>query len=622
MPDAHRAPRKSSSFLSLRRETTAKAANINTSPPSYFDFYPKKSKPSRTSPSRQDSPPPRGPTVNPTFVFPTFEPIEVLSSAHPPLIHNQYVRTRSQTGPSARSQWDAISSIPQLSFSGSSSTQYTETPPQTPDDSMASNMFLDHFPVVVAAPVAGVETMDALVDGMNGGDFRSRMSSRARFGIPGHHPLYQPPLPTPPPGVVLGGGKPRPRLSSASGDSSDDDGYRSLPNPTSRTRRRTRRPGSSRSASNSTIIPNRNSQNSGDETTSQSHIVPPSLSRPDETRKSVVPSISEIIRNHAPPQCQVRSRPSTARSSSLYSPSIHGHATLLEEVESEREPDPLTREEEVEFLSRSSIDSVADEVQRTIRNQSLPRPAPAPLPSVRRQSILSDNTSLYSPRSDPGAGSIYSVSAPSSYISNSPFDSNFINMVKPTPSQAVAQYLRSSRLTTLLKLTRSPHASQDNPLTVSLSDLGCSTGFPVVVFLGLGCVRHIMGLYDEMADCMGLRLITIDRWDFLIFVSIPRIYSQFLRWGLGRTEPRSKSVKGIMQWASVVEEVLDLLHIDQCSIMAHSAGAPYALSFANKLPSRIRGDICLLAPWVGGSESSKFGLNLAWETSSLLYRRL
>ena len=56
----------------------------------------------------------------------------------------------------------------------------------------------------------------------------------------------------------------------------------------------------------------------------------------------------------------------------------------------------------------------------------------------------------------------------------------------------------------------------------------------------------------------------------------------------------------------MVEEILDLLHIEQCSIMAHSAGAPYALSFANKLPSRIRGDVCLLAPWVGGSESSKF----------------
>ena len=508
--DAHRPPRKSSSFLSLRRETATRAVGNNTSPSSYFDFYPKKSK------ARQDSPPtPRGPEVNPTYAFPTFEPIDVLSSAHSSIVHKkQYVRTRTRTGPDAKAQWD---DIPQLRFSGSSSTQYTETPPRTPDDSMTSNMFSDHFPVVVAAPVAGVETMDALVDGMNGGEITSRMSSRARFGIPGHHPLYQPPLPTPPPGVVLGGGKPRPqrpsRPSTASGESSDDDGYRSLPNPTSRVRRRVRRPGSSRTASNSTITPHCNSQNSGDETTSQSHVVRPSISRPDENRKSVVPSISEIIRNHATPECQVRSRPSTIRSSSLYSPSTQGHATLHEEVESE--PEPLTREEEAEIFSRSSIDSVADEVQRTIRNQNLPRPAPAPAPLMssvmRRQSILSDNTSLYSPRSDPGAGSIYSVSAPSSYISNSPFDTtNFANMVKPT-SQAVAQYLRSSRLTTLLKLTRSPHASQDNPLTVSLSDLGCPTGFPVVVFLGLGCVRHIMGLYDEMADCMGLRLITIDR---------------------------------------------------------------------------------------------------------------
>jgi pimeloyl-ACP methyl ester carboxylesterase len=59
-----------------------------------------------------------------------------------------------------------------------------------------------------------------------------------------------------------------------------------------------------------------------------------------------------------------------------------------------------------------------------------------------------------------------------------------------------------------------------------------------------------------------------------------------------------------MQWASVAEEVLDLLQISECSVMAHSAGTPYALSFANKLPERIRGNICLLAPWVGGSDNS------------------
>ncbi|PPQ69066.1 hypothetical protein CVT25_004241 [Psilocybe cyanescens] len=633
--NSHHKPRKSSSFLSLRREKDRSSINdtnspsfdvagpSNTSPSSYFDAYPRpkpttiprsvKSRIRRPSPTRtspvEDSPQDSvykysdPPAVGATFAFPSFDPAEDFSSTRPPLGNNQYSRTRSRTGPSGKSKWDSSTSVPQLRFSNSSSTQHTETPPRTPDDYTASIDSFDVFPSVVSAPIAGVETMDALVDGMNGGDVSSssRRSSnnRSRFGIPGHHPLYQPPLPTPPPGIVLGGGKARPKLtrkSSSSGDSSDDETFSSMPTSAARTRRRRVRPSSSRASSHSTIIPAPLSRTLDNQRTSQAS--PNRSPRPKTTEstgtpKTIVPSISEIIRNHAPPEGQVRSRPPTIRSSSLYSPSTQGHATVHEEAEPE--PEPLAREEEeLELLSRSSIDSVADEVQRTIRNQGLPKPPPVPPPNsisayLKRQSTTSDNASVLSPRSDPGVASIYSISAPSSCYPTSPLEQvNFLSMVKNSPSQAVAQYLHSARLTTLLKLTRSPHASQDNPLTVSLSDLGSPTGFPVVVFLGLGCVRHIMGLYDEMASCMGLRLITIDRW------------------GLGRTEPRSKSAKGIMQWASVVEEVLDLLRIDQCSIMAHSAGAPYALSFANKLPSRIIGDICLLAPWVGGTESSGY----------------
>lgn len=559
--NSHQPPRKSSSFLSLRREKD-KSPTIdhsespfdapgpsNTSPSSYFDVYPRQKPPSasrpiksrirRTSPSRnspiQDSPiqepvsrysdvAPSGPT----YAFPTFDPTEdFATSARPPLGSNQYTRTRSRTGPSGKSKWEPSSSVPQLRFSNSSSTQHTETPPRTPDEYTASTDSFDIFPGIVSAPISGVETMDALVDGMNGGnDILSsarRSANNTRFGIPGHHPLYQPPLPTPPPGVVLGGGKARPKVvrrSSFSDESSEGDSkYSSLPTPTGRPRRRRPRPTPSRTSSNSTINPTSSSRNMPDEHSpraSPNNSPRPMTSGGTENRKTVVPSISEIIRNHAPLENQVRSRPSTVRSSSLYSPSTHGHATVHEEVEPE--PEPLSREEEEpELLSRSSIDSVADEVQRTIRNQCLPKPPSLPPPSsassfLKRQSTLSDNASVLSPRSDHGAPSLYSVSAPSSYYPTSPLDqNNFLTMAKYPPSQAVAQYLRSARLTTLLKLTRSPHASQDNPLTVSLSDLGSPTGFPVVVFLGLGCVRHIMGLYDEMASCIGLRLITIDR---------------------------------------------------------------------------------------------------------------
>ena len=88
------------------------------------------------------------------------------------------------------------------------------------------------------------------------------------------------------------------------------------------------------------------------------------------------------------------------------------------------------------------------------------------------------------------------------------------------------------------------------------------------------------------------------------------------RWGLGRTDvPPSSASRGVSEWSSVVDEVLDRMNIDKCSVMAHSAGAPYALSFANRYPERIIGEICLLAPWVGGGAGGMLPLQLIFALS-------
>ncbi|KAJ3990503.1 hypothetical protein F5890DRAFT_1398783 [Lentinula detonsa] len=595
LPQTTRVPRKSSSYATLRRDkqqtNTDPPSSFYTSRPTYFEAYSARQHTSNSSSSRPVTSPKPSRTSSEFHSFPCTEEFD-----GPSAVPSPFLRERSKTGTSSKksSNWIERPAGPRISVT---STLTEGTPPDTPVDN-ASFKDLD---VLVAAPVSGVEMMDALVDGMNGGDEIS-LSSRSRFGIPNHHPLYQPPLPTPPPGVVLGGGKSRrqnkpPKLLHRSSFSDQDDDQDNGP-PTATPKRR-QPPPPSRSASNSTITPASPSryshQSSVPPTTptmdtdsslysTRPRTAPSSPSSADK-RKSLAPSISDIIRAYGPQEAQTRARTPSNRASS-YSRSV-GHSIVHEEPEPE--PEPIVAEE-ADLLSRSSIDSIADEVQRTLRHQtSMKYVAHPPLP--HRHSFISDSASIISPRSDGcGASSIYSSSIASSQPPLSPFDTGFMsNLAKPTtPSQAVAQYLRSRRLTALLKLTRSPHASHDNPLTVSLSDLGSQNGFPVLVFLGLGCVRHIMGLYDEMAQCLGLRLITIDRW------------------GLGRTEPRAKFTKGIIQWASVVEEVLDRLHIDQCSVMAHSAGAPYALSFANKLPHRIRGDICLLAPWVGESAGYKW----------------
>ncbi|KAH9050495.1 hypothetical protein EDB84DRAFT_1555457 [Lactarius hengduanensis] len=506
-------------------------------------------------------------------------------------------RRRSRRAPN-RTSTEHLSDLSYFRISDSSSLTQIETPPQTPVDFSAAKLYFDPFSVVVSAPISGVETMDALVDGMNnfGTDdlFMGSGGISARSPRPKDrfHPLQQPPLPTPPPGVTLGGGLTR-KMSTrsrasrlddgadAANDADEDDDARPRPRKHPSVRHPTSRP----KATHPTSPPSVTISSSLSRSIDGSRPPSPQLSRSD-SQKRVPPSISEIIRAYAPPQQQARSRPSTARDS--IRGSSHGHQTLYEEV-LESEPEPVSAVEEAELVSRTSVDSVAEEVRKTLRNQTtspvVQAPALSPQPTRSQQSCMSENTSvLGSPRLE-GRRTTPSHNDADLAEETPPADL----APPPTQSQAIAEYLRSARLTTLLRLTRSPHASIDNPLVVSLSDLGSTSGYPLVVFLGLGGVRYVSGLYDEMAECLGIRLITIDRW------------------GIGRTEvPKSKTTRGIPEWASAVEEILDLLHIDQCSVMAHSAGAPYALSFANKVPERIRGEIFLLAPWVGGVEGAGY----------------
>jgi len=424
-------------------------------------------------------------------------------------------RYRTRTGPSSiKPKWKDTPTPP-LPLSGASS--HAETPPQTPIDSSSVGDFsFGHFPVFVSAPVAGVEAMDALVDGMNGFTmedfFGKSSSSRSRFGKSSYHPLFQPPLPTPPPGVILGKGKSRRQEKILPSDEEDDE-PKSPPPARPVPRRANIRLGSARKGSSSTIT-----VDSGLYEVTTSALVsdsvddlPAALVQPQDRPRTVVPSISEIIRHHAPAAAQIRRRVSSNRGST-YTHS-NSHSNVDEDEESELEPP--TTDKEVETLGRSSIDSIAAEVRRTYHNQTASGIA-TPFVSPRAP-LLTDTPSNTSDSSSIRLRSAASDVYPHTLAASASGSQHSLDPI-PIPNsptsvpQAIAEYLRSARLTTLLKLTRFPHASLDHPLTVSLADMGDPNGFPLVVFLGLGCVRHVMGLYDEMADCLGLRLIAIDRY--------------------------------------------------------------------------------------------------------------
>lgn len=157
---------------------------------------------------------------------------------------------------------------------------------------------------------------------------------------------------------------------------------------------------------------------------------------------------------------------------------------------------------------------------------------------------------------------------------------------EPNSAHEIALYLRSPHLNRFIELLQ-PYPR--SPLRVSLAEVGRTNGHPVLVFLGLGCVRHLTAIFEDLAWAYGLRLICIDRW------------------GLGRTDQVEDDRRLPLEWARVVEHVLTELGIDKFGILAHSAGAVYGAAVALRLRDRVIGSLQLLAPWVGqGTEQSAY----------------
>ncbi|KAL9086978.1 MAG: hypothetical protein Q9159_003872 [Coniocarpon cinnabarinum] len=143
---------------------------------------------------------------------------------------------------------------------------------------------------------------------------------------------------------------------------------------------------------------------------------------------------------------------------------------------------------------------------------------------------------------------------------------------------AVEEFLASPRLSQRI----SPPA---DTRTISFSEVGDPSGHAVFCCVGMGLTRYVMAFYEELAINLKLRLITIER---------P---------GIGDSSPYSET-RAPLYWPDDVRVVCNHLSIQSFSLIAHSAGAIYALATALKMPSRVRGRMHLLAPWIPPSQLS------------------
>ncbi|RAL09298.1 hydrolase, alpha/beta fold family protein [Aspergillus homomorphus CBS 101889] len=160
--------------------------------------------------------------------------------------------------------------------------------------------------------------------------------------------------------------------------------------------------------------------------------------------------------------------------------------------------------------------------------------------------------------------------------------------VDERPSSADSIDLAIQDYVTAAKLTqRVIHPASGR--SIAFSEVGDPNGHVVLCCLGMGLTRYLMAFYDELARSLHLRLITLDR---------P---------GVGESAPYINEPATPLSWPDDVAIVCNHLKVTKFSIMAHSAGAIYALATALRIPQHIRGRIHLLAPWIPPSQLSSFG---------------
>jgi pimeloyl-ACP methyl ester carboxylesterase len=148
--------------------------------------------------------------------------------------------------------------------------------------------------------------------------------------------------------------------------------------------------------------------------------------------------------------------------------------------------------------------------------------------------------------------------------------------------EAVDTYLKSPRLT---QRVRHPQTGR----VVAFSEVGDPEGFAVFCCVGMGLTRYLTAFYDELARTLKLRLITPDR---------P---------GVGESEPCTDGSGKPLNWADDVTIICRQLGITKFSLLAHSAGAVYALAAALRLPQQVRGRVHLMAPWIPPSQMTSIG---------------
>ncbi|MCJ1395803.1 hypothetical protein MMC18_008689 [Xylographa bjoerkii] len=280
--------------------------------------------------------------------------------------------------------------------------------------------------------------------------------------------------------------------------------------------------------------------------------------------------------------------PSTQTATDL---AIESNATDLQTTEAEKIQRALTLKEQQLPLRSLSVNAPRRSVSGRRRSISAKR---------NSKRVSSDSTRKFESQYNAQSNSLsplYSTTRETSPTSLEINRGTYLNPVsqggkntqqdgRPSTSDSIDEEVEN--YLSLARLSQKIHHPQTGRI-ISFSDVGDPDGYVVICCVGMGLTRYLSAFYDELAMSLKLRLITLDR---------P---------GVGESEAYTDGTDTPLGWPDDVRAVCQHLNISRFSILAHSAGAIYALATALRMPQHIRGRLHLLAPWIPPSQLTTIG---------------
>jgi len=277
--------------------------------------------------------------------------------------------------------------------------------------------------------------------------------------------------------------------------------------------------------------------------------------------------------------------PSPSPSPVSLSPSIRSswHPNLVESLQSEDRPSLTATVTGMDLLNMPAFVDVAENGPLTPIEGDM---------SLQQDTALRRNLSV----TPSTTNSVSSVRRHKRRISDSLRRVSLLRTPIPEDAQSVEEevetFLNSPRFTQKI-----PHPRTGR--TITFSEVGDPDGFVVFCCVGMGLTRYVTTFYDELAKTQKLRIITPDR---------P---------GVGMTDAMPAQRSTPLAWVDDVAVICTSLGVEKFSLLAHSAGAIYALATALKMPQYVRGRIHLLAPWIPPSQFAASGRNGDVRSASL-----